>query len=258
MEICAINGSLRGGRGAFGRIISVINKGFACSGKSITVINLADMRIEDCKACNLCQTTKTYKCIYDNKDDVAAIFQTIRESDIVIYATPIYVFGISSLLKKLFERMYSAAPVDDLTITKSNLLFHSIDTLLMSKPLISIVVSDNIENRTVSNAKGYFENYCKFTNSIHIAHLERRSASTWLHSLEEDKNSKKAQQILEAYEQIGEELATNGTINRKTVTRTKTKMISIPSAIKIMWKIPQARQKIQQEMDKRSKKSIGK
>jgi len=45
--------------------------------------------------------------VYDGKDDVRAVFKKMAEADLIIYATPVYVFGMSGLLKIFLERMYA-------------------------------------------------------------------------------------------------------------------------------------------------------
>jgi multimeric flavodoxin WrbA len=252
MQLCVVNGSLRGGRGASGKILAAIEKGFVRGGGSVRILNLSEMKIESCRACSHCQTSKTYRCIYENRDNVSDIMNAIREADIVLYATPVYVFGMSSLLKRLLERFYSAAPVDDLLITKSGIFFHASDQALMGKPVVSLVVSDNVENITVQNAKSYFENYSKFMDAKALAHLERRSASVWLSSLTQSQTrmGTKANQILEAFEEIGNELSVNMSVSRRSKRQSEMKLIRIPSFVKAVWQLPAIRPKVKQEMNR--------
>jgi multimeric flavodoxin WrbA len=250
MQLCVVNGSLRGNRGVCGRILDAVHKGFVHAGGTVETLNLSEKRIESCRACNHCQISKTYKCIYNSTDDVAAMFQRIRDADIVLYATPIYVFGISSLLKKFIERFYSAAPVDDLLITESGIVFHATDKALMSKPLVSIIVSDNLEDITVKNARGYFKNFAKFFDAPHLAHIERRSASIWLSSLKQSQSQigQQGNRILEAYETMGYELAKYQHVSSRTKYIAEMKLIRIPFIVKVIWRIPALRPKIKEEM----------
>ena len=252
MRLLAVNGSFRGDRGACGRILEAIHRGFLSGGGSAEIVNLAEKRVESCKGCNRCQATKSYRCVLEGKDDVAEILEGIRGADIVLYATPVYVFGMSSLLKRLIERFHSAAPVDDLQITDSGILFHATDRALMCKPLVSIVVSDNVEDLTVENANGYFRNYCRFMDARHIAHIERRSASVWLVSLEQSqtKMGSKARRILEAYEEMGKELAEGMQVTKRTRRQAEMALIRIPLIVKLAWRVPSIRPRIKEEMNK--------
>jgi len=252
MRLLAVNGSFRGARGACGRILEAIHRGFLRGGGSAEIVNLAEKRVESCRGCNHCQAAKSYRCVFEGKDDVAEIFEGIRGADVVLYATPVYLFGISSLLKRLIERFHSAAPVDDLKITDSGILFHATDRALMCKPLVSIVVSDNVEDVTVENAKGYFKNYCMFMDARHIAHIERRSASVWLASLGQPQAEigRRARRILEAYEEMGKELAKGMQVSKRTKHQAETALIRIPPVVKLAWRIPSMRPKIKEKMNK--------
>lgn len=85
------------------------------------MIHLARMNINSCKGCFSDMETRChYLCdCYD--DDFGGVAQKIIEADGVIFATPTYMFGMSSLLKRFFERWISfkALPVDRDRATKS-------------------------------------------------------------------------------------------------------------------------------------------
>ena len=51
--------------------------------------------------------TKNSECI--QKDDIQSIMPKMREADIVVYATPVYCYGMSGQLKNLIDRMVSIA-----------------------------------------------------------------------------------------------------------------------------------------------------
>jgi multimeric flavodoxin WrbA len=184
MKVLALNGSLRGAKGAIGKILKSIGAGIERAGGIWNVAHLSELKIETCRACNHCQQTKSYKCIFDGKDNAEEVFGKMADSDVLIYASPVYVFGVSSLLKRFLERIHSRAPVAEILLTKSGLFFHAADQSLSSKPFISIVVCDNIENLTVRNTKEYFRIFGRFMDAPHIAHLERRSAAAWIAALE--------------------------------------------------------------------------
>ncbi|WP_330696163.1 flavodoxin family protein [Anaerotignum sp.] len=92
-----------------------------------------------------CLTPSHYlKCTFDGKDDASSVFLKMREADLIIFATPIYVLGMSSLLKTLFERFYSTAKVGEFHFTKSGMFFHHGDQVLV-KPFFPLVVYDNLK-----------------------------------------------------------------------------------------------------------------
>lgn len=53
------------------------------------------------------RTQKSYlKYVYHEKDDVARLFDIMREADRLIYATPVYIFTMTGLMKTLFHQGY--------------------------------------------------------------------------------------------------------------------------------------------------------
>ncbi|ACL02826.1 flavodoxin family protein [Desulfatibacillum aliphaticivorans] len=72
------------------------------AGASTEIVNLRDKKIAHCQGCFTCWTKTPGVCIF--KDDVPEIMQKTEEADLVVYAAPLYHFGIISLLKKYIER----------------------------------------------------------------------------------------------------------------------------------------------------------
>jgi multimeric flavodoxin WrbA len=85
------------------------------------MIHLGRMNINPCKGCFSDMETRChYLCdCYD--DDFEGVAQKIIEADGVIFASPTYMFGMSSTLKRFFERWVSfkAPPVDRQRASKS-------------------------------------------------------------------------------------------------------------------------------------------
>ena len=256
MKVLALNGSLRGARGATGKILQSMGTGVQRAGGIWNVVNLSELKIETCRACNHCQRTKTYKCILDSMDNTEEVFSQMADADILIYASPVYVFGVSSILKRFLERIHSRAPVDEILLTKSGLFFHATDQSLSGKPFISIVVCDNIENLTVRNTKEYFRVFGRFMDAPHIAHLERRSAAAWIAALEGTSKQAKnnAENVLAAYVRAGEELVLKGSISRKTKKITERPFIKIPLPVRMGRHIPAFKPFIEKEVRRRSSK----
>jgi multimeric flavodoxin WrbA len=254
MKILALNGSLRGERGATFKLLHSIGSGVEQAGGIWNVENLSELNIKSCRACNHCQITKTYKCILDTKDDVKDVFGRMMDADMIIYASPVYMFGISNLLKRLLERLHSCAPVGEILLTKSGLFFHTTNRSLSGKPFISLIVCDNVENLTVQNAKEYFRIFGQFMDAPHVAHLERRSAAAWMAALEgTGKQAKEnAESVLAAYVRIGEELVLKGCISSRTKKIAERPFIKIPFPVRMARHIPALKPFIEKEVCRRS------
>ncbi len=72
------------------------------AGASSEVVNLREKKIKQCQGCFTCWTKTPGKCIF--KDDAAEIMEKANDADLVVYASPLYHFGIIALMKKFIER----------------------------------------------------------------------------------------------------------------------------------------------------------
>ncbi len=259
MRICALNGSLRGSWGATHKILQSMGMGVTVSGGIWDEVHLSEHKIESCRACNHCQNTKTYKCVFDGRDDAAKVFKHMVDADLLVYASPVYVFGMSSLLKRFIERIYSRAPIEGALLTKSGLFFHATDRSLTGKPFVSVVVCDNMENLTVRNTKEYFRVFGRFMDAPHVAHLERRSAAAWMAALggTDEKAQLRAEKVLAAYVQAGQDLVIKGSISKGTKRITEQKFVQVPFLVRLARHIPVFRPALDAEVRKRSVVMIG-
>ena len=70
------------------------------AGHSVTVLNVANMNVHPCAGC--------IACGYDGpcvqKDDMTRIRKEVLDSDMLVFATPLYFFGISAQLKTVIDR----------------------------------------------------------------------------------------------------------------------------------------------------------
>lgn len=73
-------------------------------GQDVELVWLYDRDIQPCKACRVCQTDWTaFGCQY--QDDVQEIFDKILESDVIVFATPIYSWFCTPPMKSLLDRL---------------------------------------------------------------------------------------------------------------------------------------------------------
>lgn len=231
MKILAINGSYRGDRGHTRFLIDKLLQGASEAGAKCQVLTLSCLKINHCLACGQCQTAEhRHKCVYDGKDDVQMIFNQMAEADIIVYATPIYVFGISGLLKKFLERFYAQGDSVDLRISNSGLMFHQIDHAVCSKPFVTLVCCDSLEKETPKNALAYFRTFSRFLDAPQVGALIRNGS--WLSGHGQDPERKKQvpkiSEVYAAYEQAGRELVTEGHIRRSTARQANQEIVPVP------------------------------
>lgn len=231
MKILAINSSLRGEKGYSQFLIDKIFQGAEGSGAKCESITLARLNINPCIGCLVCQTEKhRLKCIFEEKDDVKYVFDRMRDADIIIFATPVYVFGMSSHLKTLLERIHSTADVDDFTLSGSGMFLHTIDRNLCSKPFVTLICYDNIEDAMPKNVVSFFNMYSKFMDAPCRGHLVRNAGMLTGHGKNPDKEKACPHifDVYDAYIQTGRELATTGKISGRTLRKANQEVAPIP------------------------------
>lgn len=101
MKIVVLNGSPR----KDGNTEIMINAFAEASSKNdVVILNVASMNIHGCLGCKYCYAHQG-ECI--QKDDMITVFDTLKDADMVVFASPIYWFDISAQLKTAIDRLYA-------------------------------------------------------------------------------------------------------------------------------------------------------
>lgn len=103
MKILALNGSPRGEKGNTEVILKLFLKGAQEAGAEIETVYLKDKNIKHCIGCFTCWTKTPGECIH--KDDMEKLLNKIEEVDIIVYATPLYYFTVTGIMKDFMDRM---------------------------------------------------------------------------------------------------------------------------------------------------------
>lgn len=75
-------------------------KGASESGHEVTNLHISDYEIGICKGCYYCE--KAGECF--QKDYMEKLLHFIQESDVIVFATPIYFYSMSGQMKVLLDR----------------------------------------------------------------------------------------------------------------------------------------------------------
>ena len=237
MKIVAINSSHRGDNGYTRFLIDKLFQGATEAGANCEVVSLARLKINRCIGCQDCHSNEhNLKCVYDDKDDVRNIFNKMIEANIILFATPVYIFSMSGLMKTFLDRINATGDCNDLQLSKSGLIFHHIDHQICSKPFVVLVCCDNWENETPKNVLSYFKTYSKFMDAPQVGVLVRKSGKIVGHgkNAEKEKIYPKIQEVYKAYYQAGKELATAGKIRRATQKQANQNILPIPTVAQFL------------------------
>ncbi len=102
MKIVVLTGSPRkNGNSAY--LAEQFIKGAEEQGHEIFRFDCAFKQVEPCRACNRCGMNGP--CILN--DDFQELRQHLVEADMVVFATPMYYFGVSAQMKRVIDRFYA-------------------------------------------------------------------------------------------------------------------------------------------------------
>lgn len=103
MRIVAVSGSPKLEGVTNSVILDILEKG-AHKGHFGKVVVLNRWELHGCQACRYCRTEGD-RCAID--DDMSKLLEDIREADMVIVGSPVYMGYVSAQLKMFLDRLYS-------------------------------------------------------------------------------------------------------------------------------------------------------
>ena len=108
-KIVILNGSPRKG-GNTAMLCKSFAEGAQASGHSVTQFDLGKMNIHGCLGCMKGGRNPDSPCV--QKDDMEKIYPAYKEADIIVLASPMYYWSMSSQLKAAFDRLFAVAELD--------------------------------------------------------------------------------------------------------------------------------------------------
>ena len=82
------------------RLVQEFAKGAKEAGNNVEIEYLYDKTINFCKGCLACQKLK--KCVIN--DDANEITEKMRNSEVIVWATPVYYYNMSGQMKTMIDR----------------------------------------------------------------------------------------------------------------------------------------------------------
>ena len=102
MKILILTGSPHK-KGTSNTLVSEFKKGAVEAGHQVEIYDCAHGNLHPCLGCDACGMNG--KCI--QKDEGNQVLAKILESDLIVFATPVYYFGMSAQLKMMIDRFYA-------------------------------------------------------------------------------------------------------------------------------------------------------
>lgn len=102
MKITILNGSPRKENTA--AMAEAFAEGAREAGHEVDILHVGQMKINGCLGCEFCHTKGEGKCV--QKDDMEKVMPAYFESDMLVYATPIYYFDMTAQMAAAMQRVY--------------------------------------------------------------------------------------------------------------------------------------------------------
>ena len=99
MKIVIINGSAR--KGNTSSAIQAFAEGTS-DGNEIEILAADKLNIAPCKGCGVCQCSKG--CV--DKDDTNPTIDKLVSADVIVFATPVYWWGMTAQMKLIIDKCY--------------------------------------------------------------------------------------------------------------------------------------------------------
>ncbi|HJC32031.1 MAG TPA: flavodoxin family protein [Candidatus Anaerobutyricum faecale] len=96
-------------RGNTRQLVDAFVKGAVDAGHQTEVVSLNEKQVNGCIGCNACRFGKP--CV--QKDDFNSLIPAIKNADLIVFASPLYFWTLSSKIKAFIERFYCIAEEDD-------------------------------------------------------------------------------------------------------------------------------------------------
>lgn len=104
MKILILNGSPHP-KGNTKAMTDAFAKGAKSAGHEVIEYQVAKMDIKGCIACEYCHTKGEGACI--QKDDMQQIYPELAAADVIVFASPVYYFGLTGQLESTISRFYA-------------------------------------------------------------------------------------------------------------------------------------------------------
>ncbi|VGO14947.1 hypothetical protein PDESU_03527 [Pontiella desulfatans] len=210
-KVVVLNGSPRGEGGYTEFYLRAFLAGLGRKGVGIETIHLRELDIRQCSGCWQCWLKGTGECVF--QDDFQRVRDRVWQADLVVFAFPLYVDGMPSLLKNLLDRSVgSSSPFMVEGIWKTR---HP-RRVARDQACVVLSICGFLEMDNFDAVKAHVR---QVSHNLHLPVVAGiyRSAAMYLHG--NPTVYRQLNEVLDAMARAGAEIVEKGLVRRKTMRR---------------------------------------
>ena len=223
-NVLVLNGSPKGNQGNTAKLVNKFIQGLKESIPHLAVENvqLHNQNINHCCGCFSCWTKTPGECIYN--DDMTQLLPQLINADLVIWATPLYHYGMTSIMKKFIER---TLPVNEPNIVENNNVYTHPQRYNF----------DNRKNILISNCgfpeKHNFSVLLEEFKKITGNRIDETILCVMGELLSEEQLESRISWYLDSVYRAGEEFAKNNAFSEKTKAKLNKPLVPIENFVEM-------------------------
>ncbi|MFX1257421.1 MAG: NAD(P)H-dependent oxidoreductase [Promethearchaeota archaeon] len=206
MKVLIVFGSPRHEKSASYHLGQNFAKGLRRAGAQVEEIMLSKQKINHCQGCFTCWTKTPGKCIH--QDDMVDNLPKIQEADIVVFATPLYIYNVPGIVKDFLDR--SLPLFEPYLIDRNGITSHPQRGIEKERKYFLISVAGFPELSHFDALVGFFKKL--FRPNRYLGEILIGGAE----SMSRDESQSSYKKLYKAIEQAGFEVAKNGIISKET------------------------------------------
>jgi multimeric flavodoxin WrbA len=219
MKVLALNSSPRGdGQSKTELMLTHLVKGMREAGAEVEVVELRKKSVKHCIGCYTCWTKTPGVCIH--KDDMTnELFPKWRDSDLVIYATPLYHFTLNATMKAFIERTLPC--LEPYMVDRGGGTAHPVRYEPPKVVLLSVAGFPEI---SVFAQLSSWANFVFGRHGILVAEIYRPMAE----GMNSPYLAEETTQVLQAAAQAGREIVQHSQVSPETLTQITNPLVDDP------------------------------
>lgn len=168
MKALLLNGSPRKGNTC--AALEALKRGFAnIEDLEIKEINADDAGVSPCIACESCKPSGS--CVFD--DDTNDVIEAVMEADILVFASPVYWWGLTAQLKTIIDKFY--CNIEGLKAKKKKVGLLLVGEAEQDNPQYRIIRE---QMECISDYLGWEMAFCKSYTAYYVGDLEKLTDAT--------------------------------------------------------------------------------